>query len=48
MQKVFDELYEKSRNNVIFKNLYKMIVSEQNILLAYRNIKTNTGSYQRG
>ncbi|MES5896750.1 group II intron reverse transcriptase/maturase [Bacillus cereus group sp. RP43] len=39
------EIYEESKqekNN--FKDLYELIISEKNILLAYRTIKSNTGS----
>lgn len=48
MQSVFDNLYAKSKNGVIFKDLMSMILSRENILLAYRNIKTNTGSNTAG
>lgn len=48
MQKVFDNLYEKSTNNVKFTDLMSIIKSEDNIRLAYRNIKMNTGSKTRG
>lgn len=39
MQNIFDELYEKSKKNFKFSNLTDIILSENNILLAYRNIK---------
>ena len=48
MQKVFDGLYEKSKNGEIFENLYEIIISRENILLAYRNIKKNKGSQTPG
>lgn len=49
MQKVFDDLYERSGNNATKGvNLYKHIISKENILLAYRNIKANTGSKTEG
>lgn len=48
MQKVFDELYEKSSKGETFENLIDSILSRENILLAYRNIKTNTGSRTPG
>lgn len=48
MQYVFDELYEKSKNGYVFTDLMKTILSRENILLAYRNIKTNTGSHTAG
>lgn len=41
MQNVFDELYDKSKNNFEFHNLMDIILSENNILLAYRNIKVS-------
>lgn len=41
MQNVFDELYKKSKENFKFSQLMDIILSENNILLAYRNIKTN-------
>ena len=43
MQNIFDELYKKSFNNETFNNLIGYISSEQNITLAYRNIKKNKG-----
>lgn len=48
MQQVFDELYAKSKEDEIFTNLMEMILSRENILLAYRNMKTNTGSMTAG
>ena len=47
-QSTLDELYEKSLNDVKFKKLYERIIEEGNILLAYRNIKANTGSKTKG
>lgn len=44
MQQSFDELYAKSKNGEVFTDLMSLILSRENILLAYRNIKTNTGS----
>lgn len=48
MQTVFDELYSKSKRGEPFENLVDIILSEENILLAYRNIKTNGGSQTSG
>lgn len=48
MQEIFDELFEKSIKNKKFKDLMKYISSENNILLAYRNIKNNKGSSTTG
>ncbi|MEG0672330.1 MAG: group II intron reverse transcriptase/maturase [Clostridium sp.] len=44
MQDTFDEIYLNSCNNHKFVNLMDNITSENNILLAYRNIKNNKGS----
>lgn len=48
MQEVFDDLYAKSKDGEIFTNLMDVILSKENILLAYRNIKTNAGSKTPG
>lgn len=48
MQSVFDDLYAKSKAGKHFTNLLDMILSRNNILLAYRNIKSNTGSNTAG
>lgn len=49
MQSIFDDLYERSKNNAIKGlNLFEHIISKNNILLAYRNIKANTGSKTAG
>lgn len=44
MTEKFDELYEKSKNGDFFDRLYDIITSRENILLAFRTIKTNKGS----
>ena len=48
LQPVFDDLYAKSKNGESFDNLMKVILSEENIMLAYRNIKNNKGSNTPG
>ncbi|WP_160036881.1 group II intron reverse transcriptase/maturase [Paenibacillus sp. An7] len=48
MQKVYDGLYSDSLNGNNFYKLTNIIGSEQNIRLAYRNIKTNKGSKTAG
>ena len=48
IQETFDKLYSKSLKNRNFKNLMNKITSEQNIRLAYRNIKRNKGSKTYG
>ncbi|MBL3198857.1 group II intron reverse transcriptase/maturase, partial [Klebsiella pneumoniae] len=47
-QQLFDDLYNRSSKGEIFKNLISLIMSEENIKLAYRNIKRNKGSYTKG
>lgn len=47
-QSTLDELYERSLNDTKFNKLYEKIVENNNILLAYRNIKANTGSKTEG
>ena len=48
LERKFDELYAKSKEGINFNNLYDLIISRDNILLAYRNIKSNPGSETRG
>jgi len=48
MTDVFDSLYLNSSENANFKNLMQYIISDENLLLAYRNIKRNKGSYTAG
>lgn len=49
MQDIFDDLYERSKNNATKGlRLYEHIISKDNILLAFRNIKANTGSKTAG
>ena len=48
MQQTFEELYARSKNDEVFSNLMELILSQDNIMLAYRNIKSNTGSYTPG
>ena len=48
MQDVFDKLYAQSKNGEVFEDLMPKILSRENILLAYRNIKANTGSKTEG
>lgn len=47
-QKVFDDLYDRSRKKEVFTKLMDIVLSKENILLAYRNIKSNTGSHTAG
>lgn len=48
MQYIFDNLYKQSQAGSTFRNLYNIIASDENILLAYRNIKANKGSTTPG
>lgn len=48
LQDTFDKLYADSKNNKIFTKLMQIIASEENIKLAYRNIKSNVGSKTSG
>ena len=48
LQRTFAELYEKSQKGHKFSNLFEIIASDENIKLAYRNIKRNKGSKTAG
>lgn len=48
MVKTFDKLYADSKNGNNFYNLIELISNEQNIRLAFRNIKRNKGSNTAG
>lgn len=48
LQDTFDKLYAKSMEGSEFTDLLPLISSEENIMLAYRNIKRNTGSSTSG
>ncbi|MDO4649230.1 MAG: group II intron reverse transcriptase/maturase [Eubacteriales bacterium] len=48
MQKTFDRLYADSKKGKVFNHLMETIESEENIKLAYRTIKKNTGSNTAG
>ncbi|MDR4288011.1 group II intron reverse transcriptase/maturase, partial [Bacillus thuringiensis] len=49
IQYTFDTLYVRSKYNCTKGiGLYEIITSKENILLAYRNIKANTGSKTKG
>jgi len=45
---MFDDLFAKSQSGECFQDLMELIESENNILLAYRNIKKNKGSKTKG
>lgn len=48
MQDTFDALFAKSVQGETFEGLMDLILSRENILLAYRNIKRNDGSVTPG
>lgn len=48
MQNAFDKLYADSQKGEVFTNLLALIAKEENIRLAYRNIKNNKGSHTGG
>ena len=48
METIFDGLYAKSKDGKIFHHLMEIIESEENIKLAYRTIKKNSGSNTAG
>jgi group II intron reverse transcriptase/maturase len=48
MQEVFDRLYLESAEGKPFTQLMDLILDRENILLAYRNIKRNSGSVTPG
>ena len=47
-ENIYNELYERAKNGELFTNLMPLVLSRENILLAYRNIKNNTGSKTAG
>lgn len=48
LQSTLDKLYAESKNNYCFRHLMQYVASEDNIKLAYRNIKKNKGSKTAG
>ncbi|WP_408010022.1 group II intron reverse transcriptase/maturase [Pseudalkalibacillus sp. A8] len=48
MTETFTDLHERANNNESFYYLYEIITSRENILLAYRTIKSNKGSKTSG
>ena len=48
LQDTFDKLYAESKKGKKFDNLMEIISSPENIRLAYRNIKSNSGSKTYG
>lgn len=48
LQETMDSLYAKSKENYKFTSLMELVTSNENILLAYRNISKNKGSKTAG
>ena len=48
MEEVFDNLYADSKNGKMFSHLMSIIESDENIKLAYRTVKKNSGSNTAG
>ena len=48
MQSTFDRLYADSKQGKVFSHLTEIIGSAENIKLAYRSIKRNSGSMTAG
>ena len=48
IQGILDKLYADSKNGKIFTNLVELICLPQNVELAYRNLKKNSGSKTAG
>ena len=47
-ENIYNDLYERAKNGEHFSNLMSLVLSTENILLAYRNVKNNTGSNTAG
>ena len=41
-ENIYNDLYERAKNGEIFTDLMPLVLSRENILIAYRNIKNNT------
>lgn len=48
LQETFDNIYQSSLNDINFKQIFQLVQSDKNILLAYRNIRKNGGSFTKG
>lgn len=47
-ENIYNDMYERAKEGENFTNLMPLVLSVENILLAYRNIKDNTGSKTAG
>lgn len=48
LQERFNKLYEDSKKGKSFHKLFDLVIADENILLAYRNIRVNKGSRTPG
>ena len=48
IQQTFQELYERAKRREVFTDLMSIVLNRENILLAYREIKNNSGSNTSG
>ena len=48
LEKVFNQLFAQGKDNKVFNSLHKLILSEDNILLALKNIGLKIGRHTRG
>lgn len=48
MQEIYDSLYSDSKEGKLFNHLMELVRKPENIQLAYRNLKTNSGSMTAG
>lgn len=47
-ENIYNELYERAKDGINFYNLMEYVLNRENILLAYRKIRANAGSYTAG
>ncbi len=47
-QEISDRLYSESKEGKVFHHLMEYMITDNNLLLAYRNIKNNKGSNTPG
>ena len=47
-ENIYNDLYKRAKSSEHFTNLMPLVLSRENILQAYRNIKNNTGSKKAG
>lgn len=48
IQQTFQELYARAKRREVFTDLMPIVLNRENILLAYRNIKSNSGNNTPG